>query len=784
MIRKENDAFILETKDTTYCFRIMPSGHLEHVYYGRTINLSYGLDALSQKTAFNGATLISYSKEHPLLALEDLCLEFSTYGKGDSRESCIELTHADGSVSSDFLFSSFKLLNKKQALNSLPSAYLQETKDTMVSLEIELIDSRNKIKVILTYSVFEESNVITRCTKVINNSKEPVRLRRLMSNQLDLNAHDYTITSFHGSWAREMDQYKTTTSQGIFINDSKVGVSSNRTNPFFIVSKQETTEDFGVCYGFNLVYSGNHYAAVQENINGKLRIIQGINPFNFCFILNEGDEFQSPEAVMTFSHAGFSALSLNMHHFVREHIVRGPWKNKERPVLLNSWEANYFNFDESKLVSQAKAAKEAGIELFVLDDGWFGKRNDDTSSLGDWTENKKKLQNGLHGLSKKINEIGLQFGLWVEPEMVNEDSELYQEHPDWAVIIPNTNPSLGRNQFILDLSQEAVCTYVIKEMSRVFSSANISYVKWDMNRIFTDYYSPALAPEKQSEFSHRYILGLYKILDTLSTSFPQILFESCASGGNRFDLGMLCYMSQTWASDNTDALCRTAIQTGYSYGYPSSVFGAHVSASPNHQTLRVTSFDTRFEVACFGLLGYECNLAELSTEDKTLIKDQIAFYKKYRKVFQFGNFYRIKTNDSGIYQWMIVSHDKKTALGLFVQKEVKANNPNAILYAKGLDPDRLYTMTNRVRSFNIKEFGDLINQISPIHIKQNSVLHNMVALFKKLPGEVESYTATGDLFMYGGIKLKQAFCGLGYNEEVRLFQDNSSRLYLWEAIED
>jgi alpha-galactosidase len=473
-----------------------------------------------------------------------------------------------------------------------------------------------------------------------------------------------------------------------------------------------------------------------------------------------------------------------MHEFIRKHIVRGEWRDKERPVLLNSWEANYFKFNESKLLKQAKAAKEAGIELFVLDDGWFGKRNDDTTSLGDWYENREKLTNGLNGLADKINAMGLDFGIWVEPEMVNEISDLYVAHPDWAVKVPGRDHSLGRNQMFLDLTREEVCSYLIEELTRVFSSANITYVKWDMNRIFSDYYSTSLPAERQQEFGHRYILGLYRILAVLTERFPKILFESCASGGNRFDLGMLCYIPQTWASDNTDAICRAAIQNGYSYGYPMSVIGAHVSSCPNHQTLRNTSLETRFEVAAFGLLGYECNLADLSMEDKKLVEEQITFYKKYRKGLQFGDFYRIKNGEGGIYQWITVDQEKETAFGLFLQKEARANYSYGCFKTKGLAPQKCYHMTNRQHIFNIKEFGDLINMISPIHIKKDSITHNIIALIKKMPGEVEDCKALGEVFQYGGVKLKQGFAGTGYNDDTRLFQDYASRFYIWEAVDE
>ncbi len=794
MIRRIKDLFILDTNNTTYCFRIMPSGHLEHLYYGRRIKPEAGYEPMIEKHRFLGGCELAYSEEFPRLGLEDVCLEMSSHGKGDIREAFIELIHADGGTTSDFLFRGAKLLTKKEALKTLPSAYLLEPKsispeesadaaEKVISLAIELYDKNYDIALTLAYSVFEECDVITRSAIVVNASEAAARINRIMSGQLDFDTAAYNIRTFHGSWAREMEHHEVKASPGIWINDSKAGISSNRCNPFFIISGEQSSENYGACYGINLIYSGNHYAAAEVSSMGKLRVINGINPAGFSWLLQPSQAFEAPEAVYTYSDEGTGGMSRNMHRFIRNHIVRGIWKDKLRPILINSWEANYFKFNESKLLKQAKAAKEVGIELFVLDDGWFGRRNDDTSSLGDWTENREKLKNGLKGLAEAVNALGLDFGLWVEPEMVNEDSELYRLHPDWAVKIPGKGHSTGRNQMLLDLTREEVCSYIICEMTRVFSSANISYIKWDMNRIFSDCYSSSLLPEQQMEFGHRYMLGLYQILKTLTERFPKILFESCASGGNRFDLGMLCYMPQIWASDNTDAISRVAIQSGYSYGYPLSTIGAHVSASPNHQTLRNTSIETRFEVAAFGLLGYELNLAELSSWEKQEVARQIAFYKEHREVFQFGEFYRLRTNDAGIYQWISVASDQRKAVGLYLQKEVLPNYAYGKFQTKGLDDNRVYHMTNRQRIFNIKEFGDLINMISPIHIKQDSLAHNLLALVKKMPGEREDCIAYGDVFNHCGVKLKQGFAGTGYDEEVRLFQDNASRLYLWEEVQ-
>jgi len=624
-----------------------------------------------------------------------------------------------------------------------------------------------------------------------------------MSTQLDFDTSDFVFSTFNGSWAREMRRVDSPVYSGKHVNSTYSGNSSARANPFIMLGHETTTEDMGACYGCNLIYSGNHYEAVEVSMHNKTRFVAGINPQSFCYEILPGAFFEAPEAVMTFSHEGYNGMSQHMHKFVNEHIVRGEWKKKERPVLLNSWEASYFDINERKLLNLAKAGKDAGIELFVMDDGWFGKRNDDTSSLGDWFVNKEKLPNGVKGLCEKVNALGLDFGIWVEPEMVNVNSELYRAHPDWSLDIPGKDHSEGRNQRILDFGREDVQNYIIQVMSDLFGSCNIAYVKWDMNRNVSDFYAKDLPVHRQGEVAHRYMIGLYRVMKTLTERFPKILFEGCASGGNRFDLGILCYFPQIWASDDTDAMCRAEIQTGYSYGYPMSTVSAHVSACPNHQTLRVTPIETRFNVAAFGVLGYECNFCELQKEDMDAIKEQIALYKNWRKVLQFGSFYRgrtmcdaLKVNGSrgaasvlvsgagNLTEWTCVSEDKKQAVGLLMQKLVAPNSQFDYYKAKGLEPDYVYQFTNRSLKYNIKDFGSLVNMIAPIHIKQDSVTHNLIAKFVKLDGEKEACAVYGDALMYGGMHLKQAFAGTGYNGEVRAFQDFSSRIYFMDCEEE
>ena len=802
MIKASGGIFVLHTEHTTYAFRKLLTGQLEHLYYGRKITVREPLDEvaiapLMEKHTFQPGNSCVYEKEHDAYTLEDMCLEMSAYGKGDIREPFAEIVYEDGSFSSDFVYESFEIFENGEAadrLGAMPCAY--DENNAAEQLCVTLKDKNSALKLKLYYTVYPDCDVITRSAVLCNEGEGTVQVKRLMSCQIDFQTSGYVFSTFHGAWAREMQRVDTSVSAGKYVNASYTGTSSSRANPFVMLAVGETTEDYGDCYGFNLIYSGNHYEAVEVNSYGKTRFVSGINPQSFCWQLKAGEQFMTPEAVMTYSKDGYNGMSQCMHQFVREHIVRGKWKKKVRPVLLNSWEAAYFDINEKKLLNLAKAGKEAGIELFVMDDGWFGHRDNDTSSLGDWTVNTKKLPNGVKGLCEKINRLGLDFGIWVEPEMVNVDSELYKAHPDWAMDISGKDHSEGRNQRILDLTRSEVQDYVIEQMSSLFSSANIAYVKWDMNRIFTDYYSKTLEKEQQGEVAHRYVLGLYRCMKTLTEKFPDILFEGCAAGGNRFDLGILSYFPQIWASDDTDALCRAEIQTGYSYGYPMSVVSAHVSSCPNHQTLRTTPLETRFQVAAFGICGYECNFCDLKKEELEAVKEQISLYKKWRDVLQYGSFYRGRNfTDKGalsgsvlgmaegnIQEWTCVSKDRKKAVGFVMQKLVSPNTQFAYYKAKGLNPDAEYHFYNRALKYNVKEFGDLVNTVAPVHIKQDSLAHNLIAKFVKMDGETEDMKAYGDTLMYSGVKLKQAFGGTGYNEQVRHFGDFASRMYFMEEV--
>lgn len=764
----------LTTKNTAYVMSHTDSGLLLHNYYGRKVDF-VNYENVSAKLDCGFGTSVLY-EGNPDEHLDVLELEFSTIGIGDYRESLIAVFNENLGYSANFKYRGYEIL--KSHSEAVPHSY-----DESEVLRIDLYDDVARIGIALFYKVFEESDVISRYLKITNHSDRVFHLRRCFSLQLDLLADDFLMMTFEGTWAKERHVREKELQSGIYINDSKTGGSSNRHNPLVIIKRRNTTENSGDCFGFNLVYSGNHKTLIEITPQHRMRVLTGINDHAFDFTLEPGGVFISPEAVITYSADGLNGLSQNFHSFINNHIIRGPYKNKARPVLLNSWEATYFKFNEKKLLALAKEASKIGIELFVLDDGWFGNRDDDTSSLGDWDVNYRKLPHGLAGLAKRINQMGMDFGLWVEPEMINEKSNLYREHPDWAVKVEGRKPGVSRNQLVLDLTNQEVCNYLIEKLTEVFSSCNLKYVKWDYNRNITDLYGSTLT--NQGEFLHRYILGFYEIIGELVRRFPDILFEGCASGGNRFDLGMLCYFPQIWTSDNTDYLERLYIQTGTSYGYPLSAMTNHVSAVPNHQTLRETPLSSRFNLACFGNLGYELNLLELKQNEKAEIKAQINLYKRHRMLFQYGVFYRFEKTifmNNNTYFYNVDPNGEQAVLGFF-QELVHPAQKDDIIYLYGLKPG-LYRFTNRRVKINLKKFGGLINFVLPVRIKVDGKLHNFICRVYKLKGETDSYLITDDALKFAGIRLSSQFLGSGFNNKVRVLGDFGSRLYFLNRTEN
>ena len=775
MIKVMKDFFLLETRRTTYCFRVTEQGFLQHLYYGGRLDLSGGWEALAPQVRHfpgNGAGLDG-------VCLEDMALEISGPGLGDLRECMAAVRGADGDTLTDLRFESAEVLEEKPALEGLPSAYDEAGKCR--TLRVSLLEKRGGLRLEVLYTTFDGCDVITRSARLVNLGEKPVTVLRLMSNQVDLLEQDYVFTTFNGAWAREFEPTRTECGPGNIVGGSRTGCSSNRANPFVMLQDRGADEVHGDCWGFHLLYSGDHFACACGNAYGKLRFLHGIQPEGFSWRLEAGESFTAPEAAMTYGW-GLAEMSGNLHAFIREHVVRGWWKRRPRPVLVNSWESFYFRFTQKDLLRLARQGKELGAELFVLDDGWFGKRDNDKRSLGDWdVVNRRKLPDGLGGLADRVRALGIGFGLWVEPEMVSEDSRLYRAHPDW--ILGRPGQAVGRNQYILDLGRAEVQEHLVRVLSGVFEEARPAYVKWDMNRVMTDTWSAVLPPERQGEARHRYILGLYRVLGELGKRFPKILFEACASGGNRTDLGMLCYMPQVWLSDNTDALCRCRIQYNASFGYPQSVMGAHVSASPNHQTLRETPLDSRFQVAAFGLLGYELDLCSLPEKERTRVAGQIAFYKKYRGTLQFGKLYRLRGGENGLWQMMTVSGDYSTALTLLFQQENRPNAPGLRLLARGLASGNVYRLSVRPVGTELAAFGSLVNMVSPVRVKPGSLTGSAAGKLVRLPGEREETTASGGLLMKAGAWLKQGFSGTGFDGETRVMGDFGSRLYVLETVE-
>lgn len=760
--------FHLQSESTSYIVQVLPSGHLSTLYYGKRLQQRDSYTPMYQNYTLGLGSQTEFNEAHGTFSLETTALEISTYGKGDYRTPSIHIEYADGNRTSSFLYKEHRVYQGKKPIQGLPATF--QHKDSVTTLEIDMVDQDSCVVVTLVYTVFYENNTIVRRSTIKNGGVEPIQLESCMSMNIDLGSTDYDILSLDGQWIRERHIHKRPVTDGAFVIESTRGVSSSRHNPFLCLMGKDTTEQVGECYGFGLVYSGNHRCSVQANSIGITRVQMGINGFDFSWHLEAGQSFETPEVLMTYSDKGLNGMSHHFHRMVNNNLIPEYWQQKERPILLNNWEATYFNFDESTLLELAQEGRDLGFELFVLDDGWFGKRDDDTTSLGDWTVDKRKLPDGLGGLSQKVRELGLEFGIWVEPEMVSVDSDLYRAHPDWAIAHPNREPSFGRQQLVLDLSRGEVVDYLIEAIGSVIEEGAVTYVKWDMNRNLSDMYSKGLSAGRQKEQSHRYVLGLYRLLETLKNRYPEVLFESCASGGNRFDLGMLYYMPQTWTSDNTDAHERTKIQYGTSLVFPTSTMCAHVSDTPSHQMLRNTPIETRFNVAAFGVLGYEFDLRKLSPQAKQVIALQIDYYKKNRKLLQFGTFYRMQSPfEHNIAKWMIVSSDKKEALVGYYQGLQNPQPGFEQLQMVGLNDTTHYHIVSREQFVDISQLGEIGLQVVPEELRGEKGL--------MLPIGQENLSCYGDELMYRGLPLKHQFVGTGYNEHTRHIGDFGSRMY-------
>ena len=596
----------------------------------------------------------------------------------------------DGSRISDLRYDSHRILKGKPVLAGLPATYA-ESESEAETLEITLKDSLYPVLVTLRYTVFADTDILARSVEIQNRTDAAVKILKAASLNIDFRDTDFQLLHLSGTWGRERQVVRKDLAEGSCSIESRRGASSHQHNPFLALLRPGASETSGEVYAVNLVYSGNFLAQAEVDGFDNTRVSIGINPFEFTWLLEPGESFQAPEAVMAYSPSGLGELSRGLHRLYRSRLCRGKHRDLERPILINNWEATYFDFDEASIVGIARNASPLGIELMVLDDGWFGKRNNDQSSLGDWQVDQVKLPNGLEGLAAKINALGLKFGLWVEPEMVSPDSDLYREHPDWCLHVPGRNRSESRNQLVLDLSRTDVQEYIIVAMSRILDNRSVSYIKWDMNRNMTEVGSAALGPNQQKEVFHRYILGLYRVLETIVTRYPDVLFESCSGGGGRFDPGMLYYMPQTWTSDNTDAIARLKIQQGTSIAYPASSMGSHVSAVPNHQVNRITSLKMRGDVAMSANLGYELDLRQQSEAERAEMKAQVDYYKSIRHLVQFGNLYRLldafASNEAS---WMYVSDHADEAIAFYYRVLGQAQEKFQNLRLQGLDPQADY----------------------------------------------------------------------------------------------
>ena len=681
IVNEKDKVFHLQTAKTSYIFGFLTSNTPVHMYWGKRLEKTPDINTLfiiPYKWPRSFCVVDGTTKDGDIFSRESLTMEFSTFGSSDLREPTFHAEYKDGS---------------KKGIEGLPATYSENDGEAQ-TLEVTLTDKLTGLDIILQYGVFDKLNAITRSIRCENHGENRAVIDRILSASVDFKTDKFDMIHLPGTWGRERVATRVPVTKGYINVSSARGASSNTHNPFIALVSKDATENFGSAYGFSLVYSGNFLAGTYADYLNCTRAYIGINPFGFKWQLDPGDTFSTPEAVLVYSGEGIGEMSRIYHRLYRTRLCRGEYRDKERSCLINNWEATYFDFDEEKIVEIAKKAASCGIKLMVLDDGWFGKRDNDRSSLGDWFVDKRKLPNGIDGLCKKINALGMKFGLWFEPEMISPVSELYAKHPDWCIHVDGRERKEGRNQLILDLSRDEVCDYIINSVNAVLDSANIEYVKWDMNRNMACVGSATLPSDRQGELYHRYMLGLYKVLEAIVSSHPHILFESCSGGGGRFDPGMLHYMPQTWTSDNTDALARIDIQYGTSICYPYSSMGAHVSAVPNHQVRRTTPISFRGNVAIPGQFGYELDLTKLSDEDIAEIKEQTKFYEKYGEVFHRGDLYRLR-NPLGDYMSAIefVSEDKNTVIVMLYSHKGTANAVLDYVCLGGLDAGAEYKKT-------------------------------------------------------------------------------------------
>lgn len=689
IVDEKTGLFQLITDNTEYQMKADKYGVLKHLWYGEKTGCDMEYLQSYPDVGFSGN--IYDAGNDRTYSLDTLPLEYACDGVGDYRITGAAAVHSDGSCALDLRYKSYRISKGKYTIKGLPAVYADESESE--TLEIVLKDKYSDIEVTLRYGVLPKLDIITRCASAANNTNEPVILTKAASLCLDIPHGEWEWVHFHGRHAMERLTERMPLCHGIQESSSTRGTSSHHQNPTVLLCSPDCTETSGSCIGAALMYSGSFQTKIQLDQMEQVRLVMGINPELFRWELKPSEVFDTPEVIMSYSGNGMEKLSHNFHKVIREHVCRGKYKLAERPVLINNWEATYFDFNEEKILKIAEQAAALGVDMLVLDDGWFGKRNDDCSGLGDWSVNEKKLCGGLGSLAEKIKKMGMKFGLWFEPEMVSEDSELYRTHPEWAIQIPSRKPIRSRYQLVLDMTNPEVREYLFNSISNILRSAGISYVKWDMNRSICDLYTPCLSAEDQGEISHRYVLGLYELLERLTSEFPDVLFEGCSGGGGRFDAGMLYYCPQIWCSDDTDAYERTKIQYGTSFFYPVSAVGSHVSAVPNHQTGRTTPIETRAVTAMAGSFGYELDLNTLSDSEKQEVREQITRFKKYGRLIHNGLYYRLSDpmNDK-FAVWEFVSEDKKEVLVNGVIFRTEPNRTQYLIKLRGLLPDADYRL--------------------------------------------------------------------------------------------
>lgn len=689
IINEKEKLFTLHTQNSTYQMKVDAQGTLVHTYYGSKIDetdMSYRI--YSQDRGFSGNPYAMGDVDRAY-STDLLPQEYSCFGTGDFRISGLNVRNQDGSKGCELRFQKAIVEEGKYALDGLPAVYAEKAE----TLKVFMKDPYSEIEVELLYGVVEELDLITRAAKITNRGQAQAFLEKAASLSLDWNDSDFDWITFYGRHNKERTFQRAGISHGMQAIGSVRGNSSHHYNPFSILCSKDATEEHGECYAFSMLYSGEFLMEVEKDQINQTRIVCSIHPDNFTWVLDVGETFTTPEVMMVYSEKGFSHMSHCIHKAIRNHVCRGVWKERQRPVLINNWEATYFDFTGEQLVNIAKEAHDMGIELFVMDDGWFGKRDDDNSGLGDWYPNEKKLGCTLKELGQKITATGMRFGIWFEPEAISRDSDLFRAHPDWVIQQPGRLPNLSRNELVLDFSREDVQDYILSRIRSILSDAPISYIKWDMNRSICDKYSNCLAPAHQGEFAHRYIMGLYRVLEAIHQEFPEVLIESCSGGGGRFDAGMLYYTPQIWCSDNTDAISRLDIQYGTSFGYPVSTMGAHVSAVPNHQTGRVTPIETRGCVAMAGTFGYELDITKMSVEEKAVVKQQIERFHRFYSLIQYGEYYRLISPMHPYTVWEFADSDGKEALINAVYARVEACATPIHVKLKGLKAQASYRVT-------------------------------------------------------------------------------------------